>query len=70
MAFNELERRAIVAQGDFILGAAVDELEDSLRQPAPRQLAQIVDVVSYFSHSEVAASAIAKACVPAPTTPA
>ncbi len=43
---DALEGGAIVAQRNFILGTAVYELEYSLRQPAPRDFAQIGDVIS------------------------
>ena len=42
---DAFERRAVVAQRHFVFGAAVDELEKPLGQPALRDLAQVEDVV-------------------------
>jgi hypothetical protein len=41
---NPLERRSILAERDFVLRPAVDEVEHCTRQPAFRKLAQVVNV--------------------------
>ena len=41
---DALERRAVVGDGDVVLGGAIDELEHALRQPPLRRRAQVVDV--------------------------
>ncbi len=41
---HALPGRAIVAQRDFILGAAIEEIEDRTRQAAARALAKIGDI--------------------------
>jgi hypothetical protein len=46
LQFQLFERGAVVAQCDLILGAAIEEFEHAPRQPLPRRLAQIEDVVA------------------------
>ena len=44
LQLDTLERRAIVAQRDLVLGAAIDEFEQPFRQALLRHDTQIVDV--------------------------
>ena len=60
LQLDALECRAIVAQRDLVFGAAIDELEQPLRQALLRHLAQIVNVECFLE-----CAAIGHRCLPA-----
>ena len=41
-----LEARAILPAGNLVVGGAVDVVEDRARQPPPRELAEVVEIVA------------------------
>ena len=67
---DALERRAVVGDGDVVLGGAIDEFEHALRQPPLRRGAQVPDVQAAIeARHQNAASSITRSYSRLPCRP-